>query len=192
MPRGAAAKVMFLAVSSPDRRWFMVRHSTMAALVALLAAGAPAQAEDPDEMANCPMGMMGAGMGRGMMGDGMPGGMGMMGGMHGAPLHRLDLTPEQRTKINKIHDELRRKNWEALGKVQDEEAKLRDLYAADKRDPKAIGAVYGSIYALKRQMIEAGIDAHNRMEALLSDAQRAQLKQMGSGMGPGARGMMNR
>ena len=102
----------------------------------------------------------------------------------------LDLTPEQRTKINKIHDELRRKNWEALGKVHDEEAKLRDLYAADKRDPKAIGAVYGSIYTLKRQMIEAGIDAHNRMEALLSDAQRAQLKQMCSGMGPGARGMM--
>jgi Spy/CpxP family protein refolding chaperone len=165
----------------------MVRHSMMAVLAALLATGVPAQADDPDVMANCPMGMMGGGMGRGMMGDGMMGGMGRMGG---APFQMLDLTPEQRTKINKIHDELRRKNWETLGKVQDEEAKLRDLYAADKRDPKAIGAVYGSIYALKRQMIEAGIDAHNRMEALLSDAQRAQLKQMRSGMGPGARGMM--
>lgn len=170
----------------------MVRHSMMAVLAALLATGVPAQADDPEMMANCPMGMMGGGMGRGMMGDGMMGGkgMGMMGGMHGAPFHMLDLTPEQRTKINKINDELRRKNWEALGKVQDVEAKLRDLYAADKRDPKAIGAVYGSIYALKRQMIEAGIDAHNRMEALLSDAQRAQLKQMRSGMGSGARGMM--
>jgi Spy/CpxP family protein refolding chaperone len=157
----------------------MVRHSMMAVLAALLATGVPAQADDPDMMANCPMGMMGGGMGRGMM-----------GGMHGAPFQMLDLTSEQRTKINKIHDELRRKNWEALGKIHDEEAKLRDLYAADKRDPKAIGAVYGSIYALKRQMIEAGIDAHNRMEALLTDAQRAQLKQMRSGMGPGARGMM--
>jgi hypothetical protein len=39
-------------------------------------------------------------------------------------------------------------------------------------------------------MIEAGIDAHNRMEALLTDAQRAQLKQIRSGMGPGRRGMM--
>ena len=170
----------------------MVRYSMMAVLAALLVTGAPAQADDPDMMANCPMGMMGGGMGRGMMGDGMMGGfgMGMMGGMQGAPFEMLDLTPEQRTKINKIHDELRRKNWDALGKVQDEEAKLRDLYAADKRDPKAIGAVYGSIYALKRQMIEAGIDAHNRMEALLTDAQRAQLKQMRSGMGPGRRGMM--
>ena len=165
----------------------MVRHSMIAVLAALLATGVPAQADDPDVMANCPMGMMGGGMGRGMMGDGMMGGMGRMGG---APFQMLDLTPEQRTKINKIHEEQRRKNWEALGKVQDEEAKLRDLYAADKRDPKAIGAVYGSIYTLKRQMIEAGIDAHNRMEALLSDAQRAQLKQMCSGMGPGARGMM--
>jgi Spy/CpxP family protein refolding chaperone len=170
----------------------MVRHFMMTLLAALLATGVPAQADDPEVMANCPMGMMGGGMGRGMMGDGMMGGkgMGMMGGMHGAPFQMLDLTPEQRTKINKIHDDLRRKNWEALGKIQDEEAKLRDLYAADKRDPKAIGAVYGSIYALKRQMIEAGIDAHNRMQALLTDAQRAQLKQMCSGMGPGGRGMM--
>jgi len=172
----------------------MVRHFMMTLLAALLVTGVPAQADDPDMMANCPMGMMGGGMGRGMMGDGMMGGkgmgMGMMGGMHGAPFQMLDLTPEQRTKINKIHDDLRRKNWEALGKIQDEEAKLRDLYAADKRDPKAIGAVYGSIYAHKRQMIESSIDAHNRMEALLSDAQRAQLKQMCSGMGPGARGMM--
>jgi len=170
----------------------MVRLFMMALLAALLATGVPAQADDPDMMANCPMGMMGGGMGRGMMGDDMMGGkgMGMMGGMHGAPFQLLDLTPEQRTKINKIHDDLRRKNWEALGKIQDEEAKLRDLYAADKRDPKAIGAVYGSIYTYKRQMIEASIDAHNRMEALLSDAQRAQLKQMCSGMGPGARGMM--
>ncbi len=170
----------------------MVRHFMMTLLAALLTTGVPAQADDPDMMANCPMGMMGGGMGRGMMGDGMMGGMGMgmMGGMHGAPFDMLDLTTEQRTKINKIHDELRRKNWDALGKIQDEEAKLRDLYAVDKRDPKAIGAVYGSIYALKRQMIEAGIDAHNRMEALLTDAQRAQLKQMRSSMGPGRRGMM--
>jgi len=170
----------------------MVRHFMMTLLAALLATGVPAQADDPDMMATCPMSMMGGGMGRGMMGDGMMGGkgMGMMGGMHGAPFQMLDLTPEQRTKINKIHDDLRRKNWGALGKIQDEEAKLRDLYAADKRDPKAIGAVYGSIYALKRQMIESSIDAHNRMEALLSDAQRAQLKQMCGGMGPGARGMM--
>jgi len=180
----------------------MVRHSMMAVLAALLAAVAPAQADDPDVTANCPMGMMGDGMSRGMMGDGMISGMGMMGSMHVAPFHMLDLTPEQRTNIDKINDELRRKNWAALGKVQDEEAKLRDLYAADQRDPKAIGAVYGSIYALRRQMIESGIDAHNRMEALLSDAQRAQLKQLRSRTGPGAhdmmgpgstpRGMMNR
>jgi Spy/CpxP family protein refolding chaperone len=163
----------------------------LAVLVALLT-GVPALADDPDTTTNCPMGMMGGGVGRGMMGDGGMGGMGMgmMGSMHGTPYHMLDLTPEQRTKINKINDDLRRKNWEALGKVQDEEAKLRDLYAADKRDPKAIGAVYGNIYAFKRQMIEASIDAHNRMEALLTDAQRAQLKQQCSGMGPGAHGMM--
>jgi len=143
-------------------------------------------------------GMMGGGMmGQGMMDDDM---MGMMGGMmHGSgPIGMLDLTDDQRAKINKIQDEQRKKNWDAMGKIMDEQSKLRDLYAADKRDPKIIGAVYGTIFNLKRQMIEATIDAQNRMEALLTDQQRQELKQSrrgtgGSRMGPGgARGGMMR
>jgi Spy/CpxP family protein refolding chaperone len=134
------------------------------------------------------MGMMG--MGRGMMEDGM---MGMMGGM--GAFEVLDLSDEQRGKIRKIGDELRRANWATQGKVLDEEAKLRELYDVDKRDPKAIGAVYGAVFNLKRQMIEATIEAHNRMEALLTPAQREQLKQSrrgrmmdGPGAGMGSRG----
>ena len=128
-------------------------------------------------------GMMGGGMmGQGMMDDDM---MGMMGGMmHGSgPIGMLDLTDDQRAKINKIQDEQRKKNWDAMGKIMDEQSKLRDLYAADKRDPKIIGAVYGTIFNLKRQMIEATIDAQNRMEALLTDKQRQELKQSRRGTG---------
>lgn len=172
------------------------RWATGVLLVVLLAGTAWAQDDDTD-MPYGPMGMMGpcpmmgGGMGmmggRGMgMGPGM--GMGMMGGI--GPYSLLDLTSDQQSKINKIHDEARRKNWGTLGKMQDEQAKLRDLYAADKRDPKAISAVVASIQALERQILEVRLDAHNRMEALLTDAQREQLKQWGRGMGPGMRGMM--
>lgn len=122
----------------------------------------------------------GMGMGRGMMGMG---GAGTMGGHHEmlmgrGPIAMLDLTDEQSDKIDKIEDGLRRKNWDLMGKSMDEAAKLRDLYSAPKRDPKAIGAVYGSLFNLKRQMIENTIEARNSMEVELTDKQREELRQM--------------
>lgn len=161
------------------------------AVVAVLLAGAgTASADDSAGPGGCPMGMgYGMGMGPGMTGGGMgPGmGMGMMGGGMG-PYGMLDLSADQQGKINKIHDETRRKNWATYGKIQDEQAKLRDLYLADKRDTKAISAAVAGIQALERQVLETRLDAHNRMDALLTDAQREQLRQWRSGRGPG--GMM--
>lgn len=139
------------------------------------------------------MGMMDMMMGGGMGGMGMMGG-GMMGGFDGmgmGPFDMLDLTDEQRAKVRKIEDEQRKKSWDAMGKMMDESARLRDLYGADKRDPKEIGAVYKRIFDLKRQMIESSIDANNRMEAVLTDKQREQMKQARRGMrggSPGAAG----
>ena len=165
------------------------------AVVAVLLAGAGTVSADDDAVTGgCPMGMgYGMGMGPGMMGGGMGAGMGMMGGGMG-PYGMLDLSADQQGKINKIHDEARRKNWTTLGKIQDEQARLRDLYAADKRDVKAITNTVAGIQALERQMLETRLDAHNRMDALLTDAQREQLRQMssGRGMGMGGPGGMRR
>lgn len=129
----------------------------------------------------------------GMMGNQMGGKMcdhkgGMMGGhssemMMESPrmnmIMSLDLSDEQRSKINKLSDELRHNNWATKGLIMDESAKLRDLYAADKRDPSAIGKEYQKIFDLQRQMIEAMITAQNRIEELLTPDQRAQLKNHG-------------
>ncbi len=146
-------------------------------------------AKTPEQAAPCPCdhqmmeGCMMGGMGGGMMG-GMGGGMmgGLGGGMMGSPrMHMvmaLDLTDDQRAKINKLHDELQHKNWERMGLIQDESAKLRDLYEADKRDPKAIGAEYQKIFDLKRQIIEAIVETQNRIEDVLTPDQRAHLKEM--------------
>jgi len=54
----------------------------------------------------------------------------------------------------------------------DEQAKLRDLYEADKRDPAAIGAAYQRIFDLQRQMIESTVASHNKIEGLLTPEQR--------------------
>ncbi len=112
-----------------------------------------------------------------------------MGGHHMGGMGRvemLDLTKEQRTSIHRLQDQLRKANWDAMGKMMDESSKLRELFAVDKPDAKKIGAVYGNIFDLRRQMIENKIDTQNRVDAVLTAEQREQLKQRGHGHGHGA------
>ncbi len=120
----------------------------------------------------------GMGMGPGMMG-GMPmmGGMGM--GMMGPGLGliaRLDLTDSQRQQVLKVEDDLRRKNWDVMGKMQDDMARLRDAWSAGKRDRAAILAAYKDMSDLRLKMIENTLDARDKAEALLTPQQREQLK----------------
>lgn len=148
------------------------------------------------------MGMMGGGMMDMMMGGGPGGGMGMMGmggpgmgmmggGMMGGmgPVWMLDLTDDQRGKIEKIQDDVRRKNWDTYGKIMDEQSKLRDLYSGETVDAKKVGAAYAGIAKLQQQVIESSVEAHNRVQAVLTKEQKDQLKQWSRG-GMGGRGMM--
>ena len=120
-----------------------------------------------------PMPAMSAPRGYGMMGDYSTGRM-MTPDMH--LLTMLDLTDEQHSKITRISDELRHNNWATQGLMNDETAKLRDLYEADARDPAAIGKEYQKIFDLKRQMIEAYLTAQNRIEAVLTPEQLTKMK----------------
>lgn len=146
------------------------------------------------------MGMMG--MGSGMMGDGY-GSMGMMGGMMGGyggdgmgpgmmdygALYGLDLNDDQRGKIKKILDNERKQHWAVMGKMMDEQNKLRDLYETDQPDPKKVGVVYGAIAKLRQQMLETHIEAHNQIQNVLTPEQREQWRQWKrSGWGGGPRG----
>lgn len=103
-------------------------------------------------------------------------------------LAMLDLTSEQRTQIDKIQNETRSRNWDVLGKVMDAQAKLRELYAADKLDAKAIGAAYANYAKAQQQIIEAQAEATNRMIAVLTAEQREELKQRPKMMRHGAKG----
>lgn len=157
--------------------------------VALLCAVAasPAFADDAKAPAKKspgePRAMMDRKCGAEHMMPGHGGMMGMMGteAMMEPDMHMLgalDLSDEQRSKINKLSDEFRHDNWARQGLMNDESAKLRDLYEADRRDAAAIGREYQKVFDIKRQMIEAYLDVQNRIEDVLTPEQRAKMKEL--------------
>ncbi len=125
-------------------------------------------------------GMMGGyGMGPGMMGGyGM--GSGMMGGWGGhgmmLPLWGLKLDDNQRAAIENIMVEQHNANWPLMSSLFVAYGKLRDLYAADNWDAKAIGQVYSDIFKTQQAMIESSIKTHNRIYDQLTKEQKAQLR----------------
>ncbi|AJX42257.1 LTXXQ motif family protein [Burkholderia mallei] len=146
--------------------------SLTAALWSLGMPVAPA-APASDARAQTPCGR-GYGMGPGMMrGDGM--GPGMMMGFGGWP-SGLDLTSEQRAKINRIQDDTRKAHWALMGDMMDQQAKLRDLYDAPKRDGAAIDETSRAIGSLRQKMIDASVDARKKMEAVLTSKQLDKLR----------------
>ncbi len=131
-------------------------------------------------------GMMGGyggyGMGPGMMGGygGYGMGPGMMYGYRGNVAGALNLTDDQREKIAKIQEGLSTKHWELMGKMQEQQFKLRELLASGKADDAAIGKAYKRIEELRQQMWTTGADAQKQMDAVLTKSQRDQLQRGGS------------
>jgi len=124
-------------------------------------------------------GMMGGyggyGMGPGMMGGygGYGMGPGMMGPYWGSG---LDLSVEQQAKVNKIQDETRKAHWALMGEMMNQQARLRDLYQAPKRDDAAIDRANKEIGKLQQQMYDSSVAAQKRMEAVLTKEQQEKLR----------------
>lgn len=136
-------------------------------------------------------GGMGYGMGMGMMG-GMGPGMGMMdGGMGGfgpgmmgmGPMAMLDLSDAQTAQLQKIQAESMKAQRPLMLRVWDEKKQLWALMNAEKPDPAAVGKAYGRLADLQRQALEASVDAENKMAAVLTKEQQAQMRRgFGRGM----------
>lgn len=123
----------------------------------------------------------GYGMGPGMMGPGMMGGYGMgpgmiSGGMGYGMLYQLNLSPDQWDKVNAIHEDLAKKNWDLAGKTQEEAFKLRNLMTAEKRDSHAATNQYKKLQELRLQGFQARLDAQERIEGVLTKEQKGQLR----------------
>ena len=126
-------------------------------------------------------GMMGGYGSHPHMGSGTMGGYGMgmtgpgaMGRMH--LIWSLDLTDEQARRIERIHDELHRKQRGLMPQLWEAQDRLRDASAADERDPAAIGKAYAQVADVQRQMIESHVQSEQQMEAVLTPEQREQVK----------------
>jgi Spy/CpxP family protein refolding chaperone len=129
----------------------------------------------------------GYGTGHGMMGGYGPG-YGMGSDMMGLGNYKaLNLTPDQKSKITPIHKETRAKQWAAMGKMMDAQERLQELYDVDKQDAEAINKQYKVIEDLRRQMVDTSVDAHNRINSILTKEQKEQLeKSRGPGHGYGS------
>ena len=175
----------------------MKSKATMLAVAAALGIGTAAvyaqgPSGDYNGMGPGMMGEYGYGRGGGMMGRGYGMGPGMMGsgfdcGMGhsfagAAALSSLDLSDAQRKQVLSIQDQVRKSNWDLMGKMQDEMAKQRDLFADGKRDRAAITAVNKRMFELRQQMLGNSFDAAEKVETILTPQQREQLKKQ---WGPG-------
>jgi len=109
------------------------------------------------------------GMGPGMMG-GYGAGYGMTGGY--APGPGLNLNAEQRSKIARIQDDVRRKHWDLMGKMQDEQALMNEQYGSDKRDDATISKGYRKMSEFRHQMFDLSLSAQRQIDAVLSKEQR--------------------
>ena len=101
-------------------------------------------------------------------------GSGMMGGY--GPRADLHLTTEQRSKIAKIQDDVRRKHWDLMGKMQDERSQMNEQFNAEPRDDAALSASYRKMSELRQQMFDLSLAAQKQMDTVLTAEQREKMK----------------
>lgn len=116
------------------------------------------------------------GMGPGMMSGGMMGPGMMGGGMGYGMLYQLNLSPDQWNKVNAIHEDLAKKQWDLTGKTREEAYRLRNLMAAEKRDRGAITGQYKKLQELRLQNFQTRLEAQERIDGVLTKEQKGQIR----------------
>ncbi len=127
----------------------------------------------------------GCGNGAGMMGGNGGGygmGPGMMGGYGMGAGSPLNLSDEQLAKVAKIRDEARRKQWDLMGKLNEEQAHMRDQYASDKPDDAVLSKAYRRMSELRQQMFDLSLSTRKQVDAVLTKEQRETFRRGGFAM----------
>jgi Spy/CpxP family protein refolding chaperone len=117
----------------------------------------------------------GYGMGPGMMGGHGPGqgmGPGMMGGGYGPGYAALNLTDEQRKKIDAVQEDVWRKQGELMGAMHAQSGRMHDDFG---KDDAAARAAFDTMATMHKQMFETRLEARKRIDAVLTPEQRKQL-----------------
>ncbi|WFM71297.1 periplasmic heavy metal sensor [Halomonas sp. CKK8] len=115
-------------------------------------------------------GMMMGGQG-GMMPCPMMANLGAMGGMGGM------LDEEQSSALREMRREHRSAQLERMGEMMNLRDDMLLLMQAERPDPEEVQALHGQMATLQGEMMADKVRMRNRMQDLLSDKQREQLKQ---------------
>ncbi len=121
-----------------------------------------------------------ASIGQQWMGNGFMGPSGMMSDAHTSVWfdfgYDLDLSDQQNDRIETILEQARDVQWDLSRRVRDEQWQLMKLVSADSPDPAQVGKQYAGVSELSRQILENSIDARRRIDALLTQEQRDDLR----------------
>ncbi|TDR56840.1 Spy/CpxP family protein refolding chaperone [Halomonas ventosae] len=129
-------------------------------------------------------GGMGPGMmmgGQGGMGPGMM--MGGQGGMMPCPMMANMggmggiLDEEQLSSLREMRKEHRTAHFERMGEMMNLRDDMLLLMQAERPDPEEVQALHGQMATLHGEMMADKVRMRNRMQDLLTDEQREQLKQ---------------
>lgn len=108
----------------------------------------------------------------------------MPGGARVAP--PFELSEEQQRRMAEVAREAHASAMNLVRTMYEESARLRELFARESPDPRAIGESYARIFDAQRQLIETNVSAFNRQVALLTAEQRELWQRMRRGMTPPA------
>jgi len=124
--------------------------------------------------------------GPGMMGGFGPGGMGAMMG-HGRALWSLDLDDTQRQQLRELQRQQRQQHWSLMGQMHEAMEALASEWSpeSETRDRAAILAAYDRLAQLRRQLLEAQLDAADQVDKILTPEQRETLRSEWTGRFPG-------
>lgn len=103
------------------------------------------------------------------MGPGMMRGRGLAGA-------GLELSGEQKEKIEEIHANAADTQWNLAGKIFAAAGKLHELLASEAPDRGAVQSAYKALSDLRLQQLEASLDTRAKVDAVLTKEQREWLQ----------------
>jgi Spy/CpxP family protein refolding chaperone len=143
----------------------------------LLTAALPLSVQAAEPTAPRSPAMMGQMMPPQSMGPGAAPGSGMMTPSTPRPFAGVQFSEEQRKQIQEMMERERTAHQQRVEKMQAAQEQLQQLYMADLWDAAAITKLYEKMHAEQRKTIAAMAEARNKVYALMSKEQRAQMKQ---------------
>ena len=153
------------------------RRAGAAALALAAATAAVAQPYGPGG------GMMGDGYGYGMMGGRGAGpmrgygmGPGMMWGDFDQAYAGIDLSADQRRKIDDIEEQVSKSMWQLMGSMHEQGYQMGHMMGAAPLDEASARKTYEAMAATHKQMFELQLDARKRIDAVLTPQQREQVR----------------